>query len=63
VTDARDPNSLYETAFFHDTNLPPAIRPQILPNRNSLFEFTLIQSERGAQAVDITLVGQARESL
>ena len=55
VTDARNPDSPFDTAFFHDTNLPPVARTQSLPNRNLLFEFTLVQSERGPQAVDIML--------
>jgi hypothetical protein len=63
VIDARDPNSPYDTAFFHDTNLPGSVRVQSLPSRNTLFEFTLVQSDRGVQAVDITLVGQSKESL
>jgi len=63
VTDARDPSSPYETAFFHDTNLPAVSRSLTLPSRNALFEFTLVQGERGVQAVDLTLVGQAKEGL
>lgn len=63
VTDARDPSSPYETAFFHDTNLPAVSRSLTLPSRNALFEFTLVQGERGVQAVDLTLVGQAKEVL
>lgn len=61
VTDARNPDSPYETAFFHDTNLPPCARQQTLPNRNLVFEFSLLQSERGPQAVDINLLGQTKE--
>lgn len=57
VTDPRNPLSPYDTAFFHDSNLPPGARQLSLPNRSSLFEFTLIQSDRGPQAVDICLVG------
>lgn len=63
VTDARDPSSPYETAFFHDTNLPAVSRSLTLPSRSALFEFTLVQGERGVQAVDLTLVGQVKESL
>lgn len=61
VTDARNPDSPYETVFFHDTNLPPCARQQALPNRNLVFEFSLLQSERGPQAVDINLLGQTKE--
>ena len=63
VTDPRHPDSPYETAFFHDTSLPAIVRAQALPNRSLLFEFTLVQSDRGLQAVDIALVGQAKEGL
>ena len=62
VTDPRHPDSPYETAFFHDTSLPAIVRAQALPNRSLLFEFTLVQSDRGLQAVDIALVGQAKEA-
>lgn len=62
VTDARNPDSPYETAFFHDTNLPAVARSLALPSRSTVFEFTLEQAERGVQAVDITLVGQPREA-
>ena len=34
--------------------------PDLLPNRNLVFEFTLVEAERGLQAVDITLAGRPR---
>lgn len=57
-TDARHPESPYETAFFHDSNLPQAVRPSGLPSRRHIFEFELAESERaeGLQALDIELV-------
>ena len=57
-TDARHPDSPYETAFFHDSNLPQAVRPGSLPSRRHVFEFELAPSERaeGLQALDIELV-------
>lgn len=57
-TDARHPDSPYETAFFHDSNLPAAVRPAALPSRRHIFEFELAPSERadGLQALDIELV-------
>lgn len=57
-TDARHPDSPYETAFFHDSNLPQAVRPASLPNRRHIFEFELQPSEKsdGLQALDLELV-------
>ena len=61
-TDARNPSSPYGTAFFHDSNLPGLVRPDLLPNRDLVFEFTLVEAERGLQAVDICLAGRARSN-
>jgi uncharacterized LabA/DUF88 family protein len=55
--DARQPDSPYQTAFFHDSNLPANVRTAIQPNRGRIFEFSLIEAERGLQAVDITFAG------
>jgi hypothetical protein len=55
--DARLPDSPYQTAFFHDSNLPPIVRAAVQPSRFRNFEFTLIEAERGLQAVDITMIG------
>jgi len=59
-TDARHPDSPYETAFFHDSNLPPSIRPSALPSRRHVFEFELAPSEKsdGLQALEIDLVSR-----
>lgn len=56
-TDARHPDSPYETAFFHDSNLPSAVRPANLPSRRHVFEFELAPSEKsdGLQALDIEI--------
>jgi uncharacterized LabA/DUF88 family protein len=60
LTDTRHPDSPYATAFFHDSNLPEAVRPSSLPSRNFIFEMELIKSERGAgvQAVNMELVSK-----
>ncbi|MCP3958606.1 MAG: NYN domain-containing protein [bacterium] len=57
-TDARHPDSPYETAFFHDSNLPPHVRASHLPSRRHVFEFELQPSEKadGLQALDLELV-------
>lgn len=61
ITDTRNPESPYMTAFFHDSNLPPSVNPQMLPSRNHFFEFELAKSDRGAgiQAVEIDLVSRS----
>lgn len=58
VTDTRNPESPYGTVFFHDSELPPDISANSLPNRQYIFEFNLTQSERGLQAVDARLVSR-----
>ncbi len=59
-TDARHPDSPYETAFFPDVHLPQSIRPNVLPDRRYVFEFDLSESERadGLQATDIELASR-----
>lgn len=61
ITDTRNPDSPYQTAFFHDSNLPASVNPSSLPSRNQFFEFELVHSERGAgiQAVNIELTGRS----
>lgn len=60
LTDTRNPELPYETVFFHDSNLPDRIRAGMLPNRNIIFEFKLIEADRGEgfQAVDITVASR-----
>jgi len=59
MTDTRNPNSPYGTAFFHDSELPyDRISANQLPSRNLIFEFELTESERGLQAVDIQLLSR-----
>ncbi len=60
VTDTRNPNSPYETAFFHDSQLPPEVNPSELPSRNLFFEFELAEATKGdgIQSYNIQLVGR-----
>jgi len=60
LTDARHPDSPYETAFFRESQLPPEVSRQALPSRHFIFEFELQESERGEglQAHDIDLVSR-----
>jgi len=55
VTETRDPDSPYGTAFLHDSRLPPDVNPKGLPSRTLIFEFTLADTERGVQAEDVVL--------
>lgn len=61
ITDTRNPDSPYNTAFFHDSNLPTQVNPIALPNRNMFFEFELAKSDRGAgiQAIDIEVANKS----
>lgn len=60
LTDTRNPDSPYGTAFFHDSDLPEGLNPDDLPSRNLIFEFHLIKTERGEgyQAVDLSVVSR-----
>lgn len=60
LTDTRHPDSPYATAFFHDSNLPDAVRPNNLPSRNYVLEMELAKSERGGgvQAINMELVSK-----
>ena len=57
-TDARHPDSPWETAFVRAANMPAHVRTDRLPTRNYVFEFELARSERGdgLQALNVELV-------
>ena len=44
LTDTQHPDSPYETAYFHDSNLPDNIDPQQLPSYSHVFQFELAES-------------------
>ncbi|MGB1110646.1 MAG: NYN domain-containing protein [Gammaproteobacteria bacterium] len=44
ITDTRQPDSPYRTAFFHNSQLPEGFDPAQLPSRQIIFEFTLVDS-------------------
>ncbi len=46
-TDARDPESAYETIFFHDSELPDEVEARALPNRGVIFEFQIQETDAG----------------
>jgi hypothetical protein len=60
ITDSRNPNSPYGTAFFHLQDLPSSFNTQYLPGRNLIFEFGLIapegNSDRHPKAVNMNLI-------
>jgi hypothetical protein len=60
LTDTRHPDSPYESAFFHDSNLPSGVVFEDLPNRHLIFEFQLAETDRdeGFQCVDMSLVSR-----
>ena len=60
VTDTRNPESPYETAYFGDNALPDSVRSVTLPSRAYIFEFDIVPSDRraGLQAINITLASK-----
>jgi uncharacterized LabA/DUF88 family protein len=60
VTDSRDEASPYDTAFFHFSRLQDSYVQNKLPSRELIFEFKLVNSDRGDNfnAVDIRLVSE-----
>lgn len=56
ITDARRTDSPYQTAFAHESSFPPEFDVNTLPSRNLIFEFELVESERGLQATQIEIV-------
>lgn len=61
ITDSRDESSPYQTAFVHISDFPPGFDPYLLPSRDFIFEFDLVESERDEgklQAKNVELVYQ-----
>ncbi len=56
LSNTRNPLSPYDSAFFHDSNLPDDIRPGQLPSRNHIFEFEIGQNEKGKYAENLRLI-------
>ncbi len=57
ITDTRKKESPYETAFVHSSKFPKNIDYYRLPNRDMIFEFTVVHDENGRpQAENIKLV-------
>ena len=56
--DTRLDHSPYASAFAHESEFPEEIDIDKLPSREHLFEFTIVQSDRGLQAKDVAVVRQ-----
>jgi uncharacterized LabA/DUF88 family protein len=57
ITDTRDPDSPYREAFFHRSQCPTGLDLGHLPNRDLIFDFTLVPGREGKmEANDLTLV-------
>jgi len=60
ITDTRQEDSPYKSVFFMEKDLPNGVHPLDLPSREHIFEFTLMEGEKGKgfQTTDISLVYQ-----
>lgn len=58
ITDTRQEESPYKSVFFMEKDLPLGVHPEALPSRDHIFEFTIVEGEKGYQASDIILLYQ-----
>jgi uncharacterized LabA/DUF88 family protein len=63
--DPRQPDSPYESVFFHNSHLPEDVHVSDLPSRSMIFEFELSRAEgrdaeRSLQAINMQLVSPRR---
>lgn len=56
VTDSRFTESPYKTVFAHVSQFEPNFDTSFLPSRDLIFEFDLVENEKGLIAQDITLI-------
>jgi len=56
ITDTRRTDSPYGTAFAHESAFAAGVDINLLPSREFIFEFDLIQGEKGMQAANITRI-------
>jgi len=56
VYDTRKDDSAYSTIFVHETRMLEAVDINTLPNRDTIFEFTIGKWDKGLQAVDVKAV-------
>ena len=63
--DPRQPDSPYESVFFHNSQLPDEVHVSDLPSRSMIFEFELARAEgreNSLQAINMQLVSPRRRS-
>jgi hypothetical protein len=61
--DPRQPDSPYDSVFFHNSQLPSDVRAEDLPSRSMIFEFELTKAEgreNGVQAINMQLISPRR---
>ncbi|MCC6502535.1 MAG: NYN domain-containing protein [Deltaproteobacteria bacterium] len=56
ITDTRRSDSPYGTAFAHESAFSSGIEISLLPSREFIFEFDLVQGEKGMQAANISKI-------
>ncbi|HKI45045.1 MAG TPA: NYN domain-containing protein [Balneolales bacterium] len=56
ITDSRFEKSPYKTVFAHVSQFEPNFDTSFLPSRDLIFEFDLVENEKGMIAQDITLI-------
>ncbi len=56
ITDSRSPDSPYKTVFAHVSQFESDFDTNFLPSRDLIFEFDLVQNEKGLVAEDIVLI-------
>lgn len=56
ITDSRKNESPYGTCFVHFSQIPEEVDVNTLPNRERIFEFDLIDSDKGLQAINVKTV-------
>ncbi|OQW90523.1 MAG: NYN domain-containing protein [Beggiatoa sp. IS2] len=65
ITDSRNEESPYRSAFFHGSNLPEEVNMTVLPSRDFIFEFRLEESKTNNKdpvAMNIRLLGQGKST-
>ncbi|MCG8373441.1 MAG: NYN domain-containing protein [Balneolales bacterium] len=58
VTDSRDTESPFKTVFAHISQFEEDIEPSLLPSRDLIFEFDLVENDKGLVAERIELVSR-----
>lgn len=56
ITDTRKSESPYGTAFAHESSFDSSTQIDMLPSRDMIFEFDLIQGDKGLQATNIVKI-------